>query len=869
MENITYLPIKDSFTSTYLCHRDVRGTFSEIAKSSNNTNKSWNQISISTSNAFVLRGIHVSPYGKLVSCIKGEMNDYVIDLRQSSPTFLMWTCISLNENDGKQVYIPEGCGHAFISGSNGCSVLYCQEGIFNAEKDLNVAWNDPVLGIQWNMEKENQYIISEKDKKAPLLQTIQGYEHVIQSKPVSLVIGGNSQIGREIMNQLQMSYICVGTYATKENQNDCQMQLDLKEIVENKSKLLNLLEMIHPEVIFLCSALTNVNECNKNPDECDKINSKAPTFIAQECKERNIKFVYFSTDYVFSGNEGPYVENDTNDLNPLNAYGIAKLNAEQNILKENPNSLIVRTTGVYGPDIKKQNFVYQVLKHITHKEKFLVSNDQIANPIFTEDLVQMTLKLVLQNAKPGVYNIAGPIFLSRYEFALRILESMGFTDECKSFIIPCSTQQLMSSNKNYVERPKKSGLVVQKIFQEINENSKIRSIDEVLLKVWNPLNDVTVEKIWYAPYKFQAYDHDETFAVQKCLSEGWISPGRLTFEFECKVSHYFGKQYGVMVNSGSSANMLALAVLNLNGKEAITPACTFATCIAPMEQLGIKPVFIDVELKTYVPSVESILSAITPETGCIFIPNLIGSKIDWKELRQKLPRPDIWLIEDSCDTMTFTKESDISVTSFYASHIITAGGCGGMVMFNDYELTKKALMYRDWGRMGTNSEDFGERFHNSSVDGIPYDFKFLYGVVGYNFKCCEMNAAFGLEQFKKLDLFQCKRKQNVDRFMQRLKNTNYILPNNHEKYDWLAFPLMSDQRTKLLQFLEENNVQVRVCFAGNITRHPAFRHHLKEFPNSDLIMQQGFLLGAHHGLSTADIDRCCDLLISFENTKFV
>jgi CDP-6-deoxy-D-xylo-4-hexulose-3-dehydrase len=319
-----------------------------------------------------------------------------------------------------------------------------------------------------------------------------------------------------------------------------------------------------------------------------------------------------------------------------------------------------------------------------------------------------------------------------------------------------------------------------------------------------------------------------------------------------------------MVNSGSSANMLALAVLNLKGKEAITPACTFATCIAPMEQLGIKPVFIDVELKTYVPSIESILSAITTDTGCIFIPNLIGSKINWKELRERLPRQDIWLIEDSCDTMTFTKESDISITSFYASHIITAGGCGGMVMFNDHELTKKAFMYRDWGRIGTNSEDFGERFHNSSVDGIPYDFKFLYGVLGYNFKCCEMNAAFGLEQFKKLNLFQSIRRQNVDRYMQRLKHTNYILPCNYDQCDWLAFPLMSDKRTSLLKYLEENNVQVRVCFAGNITRHPAFRHHLKEFPNSDIIMQQGFLLGAHHGLSIKDIDRCCDLLISFE-----
>lgn len=858
------LPIQDSFLLTYQCNKDMRGTFSEIVNSNLSPKRLWHQISISNSNPFVLRGIHVSPYGKLITCIKGDMHDYIVDLRKSSPTFLMWICVYLSEGEGNQVFIPDGCGHGFVSGARGCTVLYCQEGNYDSSKDLNVVWNDPFINIQWYEHKGCDYILSEKDKNAQNLNMIQGFEDVKESKEVALIIGASGQVGQALFKKLQEKYICVGTYASNVNAKSCQIRLDLADILKDKSELENVLHLVHPKVVILCSAKTNVNECCHDSENCFAINTLVPELFAKECKARNIKFIFFSTDYIFDGICGPYTEDEENGLRPLNTYGISKLKAEKTILSANPSSIVVRTTGVYGPDYHKKNFVYQVVKSVLNKEPMRVANDQVGNPIFTGDLAGAVYELLGHENCCGIYNIAGMQFFTKYEFALNIIESLGFHSDCKKYIIPFSTQDRLISDEKYVNRPTNAGLVVQKLFKKTSKSFSIRGVSEILCTTWNPLHD-NCNKIWYAPYKFQAYGREEKEAVDKCLTKGWLAPGQLTYEFEQSVSGYFGKKYGVMVNSGSSANMLALAVLNLKGKEVITPACTFATCVAPMEQLGIIPVFVDVELKRYVPSVEMILSAITPNTGCIFIPNLIGSKIDWKELKCRLPRKDIWLIEDSCDTMTFTQESDISITSFYASHIITAGGCGGMVMFNDFELSKKALMYRDWGRMGTNTEDFGERFNNNSVDGISYDFKFLYGVLGYNFKCCEMNAAFGLEQMKKLPMFKNIRKANIRLYMQRLKNTKYILPSNADEFDWLAFPLMADKREDLLKYLEENNIQVRVCFAGNITRHPAFRHHLKEFPNSDLIMKQGFLLGAHHGLSAEEIDRCCDLLIAFEN----
>lgn len=382
----------------------------------------------------------------------------------------------------------------------------------------------------------------------------------------------------------------------------------------------------------------------------------------------------------------------------------------------------------------------------------------------------------------------------------------------------------------------------------------------------------TRKKVWYAPNKFESYGEEEIKAVEQCLRDGWIAGfGPRSIEFENKVARYFGKKYGVFVNSGSSACLLALACLRLpKGSEVITPACTFSTTVAPMVQLGLKPIFCDVELTSYVPSVKQIVDKITDYTKVIMIPNLIGNKPDWKAIRQHLisiNRNDIILIEDSADTMTYTEETDISTTSFYASHVITAGGSGGMVMYNDETLRDVCLQFRDWGRIGNNAEEVDERF-NHKVDGIPYDFKFLYGVLGYNFKSSEMNAAFGLVQMEKLDKFVGIRRANIERYIENLKDVSEItLPDDSIKPNWLAIPLQYEDRLGLLTYLEENDIQTRVTFAGNITRHPVYREYLDTFENADTIMKNGFLLGAHHGMTIEDVDYVCDKIKSYVNTK--
>ena len=374
--------------------------------------------------------------------------------------------------------------------------------------------------------------------------------------------------------------------------------------------------------------------------------------------------------------------------------------------------------------------------------------------------------------------------------------------------------------------------------------------------------------VWYAPNKFESYGEQEIQAVVDCLRSGWLAGfGPKSIEFEERVAKHFGKKYGVFVNSGSSACLLALASLLLpKGTKVVTPACTFSTTLAPIIQLGLVPVFVDVDLNTYVANVDEVLSVITDDVKVLMLPNLIGNKPDWKKIKEGLiamGREDIILIEDSADTVTHTPETDIATTSFYASHVITAGGAGGMVMFNEEKYRNTCLQFRDWGRIGDNSEAMSDRF-NHSVDGIPYDYKFLYGVLGYNMKSSEMNAAFGLVQLDRFSEFEKIRRDNIERYLENLKDVEEILlPDDSIKPNWLAIPLQTEKRYELLHFLEDNNIQTRVTFAGNVTRHPIYREYLHPFQNSDTIMKNGFLLGAHHGMTIEDVDYVCDKIKEF------
>lgn len=383
------------------------------------------------------------------------------------------------------------------------------------------------------------------------------------------------------------------------------------------------------------------------------------------------------------------------------------------------------------------------------------------------------------------------------------------------------------------------------------------------------------------PYAQAVYGKEEVGAVLKVLKNPLkLAPGAGVASFEEKIAKIFGKEEGIFVNSGSSANLVALEALDLKpGSEVITPVLTFGTTVAPLLQKGLVPVFVDVTEGTYLCDVDQIEKAITSKTKALMIPSLLGNIPDLERLQKIAKKHNLYLIDDSCDTLgaTFAGKptgaySDVSTTSFYASHIITAAATGGMACFKDKKLARRARIIAAWGRESTmfgtheDSEDIRKRF-SGSLAGETYDAKFLFTEIGYNFQSTELSAAFGLEQLKKLKLFSKRRKDRFNELYAFAKEYEqfFILPKQDKrtKTNWLAFPLtLKDTapftRLDITKYLEENNIQTRPIFTGTILAQPAFkniRHRkaVKSFPVSDHVMRNGFLIGAHHGLTDAQV----------------
>jgi len=390
-----------------------------------------------------------------------------------------------------------------------------------------------------------------------------------------------------------------------------------------------------------------------------------------------------------------------------------------------------------------------------------------------------------------------------------------------------------------------------------------------------------MKKIYYGR---AVYNYKEINAVLRVLKNDSLSliDGKKVKELENKVSKIFGKKYGLMVNSGSSANLLALSSLKFKkGSEVITPNLTFSTTVAPIYQLGLIPHFVGVEPNKFLIDVSKIEKCINKNTVALMIPNLLGNIADWKKISLIAKKFRLKVIEDSADTIgytinkkTFGEYSDITTNSFYASHIISGAGTGGIVCFNDYKLYQKAKLLRGWGRSSATfneSENYNKRF-NVKISGIDYDAKYIFSELGYNFLPSELSAAFALEQIKKLKKNIRTRNYNFDYLKNFFMNYNqyFKLPEQNKgvKTPWLAFPLVIKKnkifnRKKMQIFFEKKNIQTRTIFTGNILKQPImkslhYKKHAKCDEVADDVMKNGILLGCHQGMKKHELDYICE-----------
>jgi CDP-4-dehydro-6-deoxyglucose reductase, E1 len=387
------------------------------------------------------------------------------------------------------------------------------------------------------------------------------------------------------------------------------------------------------------------------------------------------------------------------------------------------------------------------------------------------------------------------------------------------------------------------------------------------------------------------FDHDEINAVTAQLQDPkGLIPGVKVCEFEQRVADFMGKKHGVMVNSGSSALLVAMRLANLPaGSEVITPALTFSSDVAAILQVGCIPVFIDVGIDSYQALVEQIEEVVSDKSKAILIPDLVGGICDWDIVREVADKHGLFVIHDSADTLGgklrgkhTASRADISITSFSIFHIITALGNGGMVFFDDDKYLDRALALRAWGRssekwmFGTKVNESDGRFMEE-LDGIEYDGLFIFEENSYGFIPNECGAAFGIAQMNKIDKLWALREERFKWHTEFLKKheDKFILPQiiDDTETTWLCYPIQLRpgtgwSRRKLQMQLEDSNINSRVIFSGNITRHPMlkdhqYRVHPNGLPNCDQIMEFGIMLPCHPTMTKEDSEYVYQVIDEF------
>lgn len=402
------------------------------------------------------------------------------------------------------------------------------------------------------------------------------------------------------------------------------------------------------------------------------------------------------------------------------------------------------------------------------------------------------------------------------------------------------------------------------------------------------------------PYASRVYDHEEMCNLVDSALEFWLTSGRYTKQFEADFARYLGVKYCSLVNSGSSANLLAFMALTspllgerqvLPGDEMITVAAGFPTTVTPAIQYGVVPVFIDVTIPQYNLDVAQLENALSDKTKLVMAAHTLGNPFDLKAVKDFCDKHHLWLIEDNCDALGSIYEmdgkmyltgtiGDIGTSSFYPPHHMTMGE-GGAVYTNNPILNKCIRSFRDWGRdcVCASGEDnhCGHRFQGTYGE-LPegYDHKYVYSHFGYNLKATDMQAAIGVAQLEKFPLFVKRRKDNFMRLRSALSDctAQLVLPEKCPNSDpsWFGFILTCKENTdrkRLVSYLERHGVQTRMLFAGNLTKHPCFDQMRQSGQGyrisgnlevTDRIMKDSFWVGVYPGMTDEMLDYMADTI---------
>ena len=628
-----------------------------------------------------------------------------------------------------------------------------------------------------------------------------------------------------------------------------------------------------PDIVVHTAGLTNVEECESDPDLAQEVNVDLAKNIAIACSDQGIKLVHISTDHLFSGDQELATEESI--TNPVNIYGETKLLAEQQVLENCKDALVVRTNFFCWGTKYRQSFSDFILNKLKNNKQSNLFSDVYFTPILVDELVKKTHQLIDSNAI-GIFNIVGSERMTKYEFGIKLTKHFNFDSGLINKIS-------INDKSGLVKRPKDMSLSNKKLCQVLN--CEIASLDEQLQtlkeqKNKDADNQVVLDII---PYGRHYIDEDDIQSVVNVLRHGMLTQGPKVLEFEKKVANYVGAKYAVAVANGTAALHLTCMALDLGeGDEVLTSPNTFVATSNSILYVGAKPVFVDIDNQTLNIDIDQIEQVIIDSSNirAIFPVHFGGLPCDMERIKNIADKYNLAVVEDAAHALGATysdnskvgncQYSDMTIMSFHPVKGIAAGE-GGMITTNDYSLYRKLTLLRSHGITKGNFEFPGisetdnslinkdEALENGELKRWYYEMQYL----GYNYRITDIQCALAVSQMDKIDLFLDARKSMAKFYDQAFLEVPNITPllahgrNNSSHHIYVVsidFENIGLSRHQFMQKLAEQGVGSQVHYIPVVSQpyYQDIGYGIEQYPSTNQYYQNTLSIPLYYGLSDAD-----------------
>ena len=646
--------------------------------------------------------------------------------------------------------------------------------------------------------------------------------------------------------------------------------------LDSLDECLSVLVKHQPDIVVHTAGLTNIEECESNPDLAQEVNVDLAKNIAIACSDQVIKLVHISTDHLFSGDQKLATEESI--TNPVNIYGETKLLGEQQVLENCQDALIVRTNFFCWGAKYHQSFSDFILNKLKNNKQLNLFSDVYFTPILVDELVKKTHRLIDLNAI-GIFNIVGSERMSKYEFGIKIAKHFNFD---KVLINKIS----INAKSNLVKRPKDMSLSNKKLCQVLN--SEMASFHEQLetlkeQKNKNAYNQVALDII---PYGRHYIDEDDIQSVVDVLRYGMLTQGPKVSEFEKKVANYVGAKYAVAVANGTAALHLSCMALDLDkGDEVITSPNTFVATSNSILYVGAKPVFVDIDKQTLNIDINKIEKKILSSNNikAIFPVHFAGLPCDMERIKQLAVKYNLDIVEDASHALGATYDdnskvgncqySNMTIFSFHPVKGIAAGE-GGMITTNDYTLYRKLTLLRSHGITKGNFEFPGvsrpdnslinkdDALENGELKRWYYEMQSL----GFNYRITDIQSALAISQMDKIDLFLDERKsiaKHYDKAFKGLPNITLLQTHGRDNSSHhvyvvsIDFDKISMTRHQFMEELAEQGIGSQVHYIP-VVNHPYYQklqYNTEGLPTVKEYYKGALSIPLYYGLSRIEVNK--------------